>query len=423
MQTSRSFAAAYGVLGPTFEWLGDRQRGRLLRWAFGSISSAERTALQTTIRDATSQREAFSIVFLPMVSWHIFAFQRSHQLARAFARLGHPTYFAERWKYPPELLRPGGVAARDFVGARTLEDNLHLLRVPPGELFGLIDANMFDWAAAWFPHQLHFMPKRRQTRLLYELIDDLSLMPGMPKYWRRLHERAAKEADVVAGTADDLVAQLRAIGSDVLECPNGVALEDWVRSETSAVPDDLAAARAHQAVVCYYGTLSRWFDWESWNYAAAQRPEFAFVLIGPIDAECQSNVDSSVMPKNMFYLGPKPYESLPAYMQHVDVATIPFVLSKLTHAVSPVKLFEYMAAGKPIVASRMREIEKYRSVFLADNPQQFVAQLDVALRAKSDPLYQAQLQMEARQNTWAERATRLIEAMQAKSESTSLRRT
>ena len=109
----------------------------------------------------------------------------------------------------------------------------------------------------------------------------------------------------------------------------------------------------------------------------------------------------------------KPYSALPAYLQHFDVATIPFILNPITHATSPVKLFEYMAAGKPVVATKMREILKYSSVFFTDGGDDFVRSIDKALASRSDPAYLDLLAREAQANTWRERASTLGNLMHA----------
>jgi glycosyltransferase involved in cell wall biosynthesis len=115
---------------------------------------------------------------------------------------------------------------------------------------------------------------------------------------------------------------------------------------------------------------------------------------------------------NAFYLGKKAYGELPAYLAHFDVATIPFVLNPVTHACSPVKLFEYMAAGKPVVATRMREILKYKSVRFAGTATEFVAEIEAALKLRENEDHRALLRAEAEANTWRARAETLVRAME-----------
>ncbi|MDH7568020.1 MAG: glycosyltransferase, partial [Armatimonadota bacterium] len=116
---------------------------------------------------------------------------------------------------------------------------------------------------------------------------------------------------------------------------------------------------------------------------------------------------------NCFFLGPKAYGDLPGYVAHFDVATIPFRLNAITHSCSPVKLFEYMAAGKPVVTTPMREVLKYRSVLIGDTPQAFLEQVGRALLLRYDPGYRDLLAQEAAANTWTARAETLLAAAEA----------
>ena len=164
----------------------------------------------------------------------------------------------------------------------------------------------------------------------------------------------------------------------------------------------------------YYGALAEWFDWPLWIHAAKARPNWSFVLIGPAyDGDVAAVHARVAAAPNIFYLGPKRYDELPGYMQFVDVATIPFVLNAITHACSPVKLFEYMAAGKPVVTTAMREVLKYKSVLVARSAEEFVCRLDEAVTKQHDPAYLALLRTEAEANTWHSRAMALKKALQA----------
>lgn len=99
---------------------------------------------------------------------------------------------------------------------------------------------------------------------------------------------------------------------------------------------------------------------------------------------------------------------MPAYLQQFDVATIPFELTPLTHATSPVKLFEYMSAQKPIVTTAMHECEQYPVVQIAHNAGEFVTEIERALTLRADPHHCAALDETVRQNTWDARAAALL---------------
>lgn len=93
------------------------------------------------------------------------------------------------------------------------------------------------------------------------------------------------------------------------------------------------------------------------------------------------------------------------------MATIPFHVNEVTHAVSPLKLFEYMAGGRPVVTPALRECARYPAVLIASDPDDYVAQLRAAVALGDDPQYVSLLRRTARANTWEERAGTLIDAV------------
>ena len=114
---------------------------------------------------------------------------------------------------------------------------------------------------------------------------------------------------------------------------------------------------------------------------------------------------------NVNWLGAKPYGGLPAYLTHFSVATIPFIVNEVTHAVSPLKLFEYMAGGKPVVTPPLRECARQSEVLLADGPEEWIEMLDLAIELSADPGYQQRMIEAARLNTWDARVSSILDAI------------
>lgn len=165
-----------------------------------------------------------------------------------------------------------------------------------------------------------------------------------------------------------------------------------------------------QPIIGYYGALARWFDYDLVRQAAQMHPDWNFVLIGPDhdDTLKQSNILSI---SNVHWLGSRDYSQLPGYLRHFSVATIPFLVNNITIATSPIKLFEYMAAGKPIVTSDMPECRKYPGVFVAHDVMEFVEQLENALALCNEDGYLQQLYKTAQENTWEVRVNQIIAAL------------
>jgi hypothetical protein len=108
-------------------------------------------------------------------------------------------------------------------------------------------------------------------------------------------------------------------------------------------------------------------------------------------------------------MGPIDYTKLPRYACHFTVATIPFVMNEITESTSPIKLFEYMAMGHPIVTTGMPECRKYRSVLIGENHADFIRKVDRAIGLRSDPAYLDTLKAEALANTWESKARDIYE--------------
>jgi glycosyltransferase involved in cell wall biosynthesis len=116
-----------------------------------------------------------------------------------------------------------------------------------------------------------------------------------------------------------------------------------------ARPDDFPEA---EIVIGYHGSLyGDWFDWEALRRVALANRRSAVVLIG------DNKAAHPVLPPNVHFLGLKPQSDLPAYVQRFDVGLIPFKVNETTHAVSPLKAYEYLASGVPIAAPPLRALE------------------------------------------------------------------
>ena len=108
------------------------------------------------------------------------------------------------------------------------------------------------------------------------------------------------------------------------------------------------------------------------------------------------------------FLGSKSYFDLNAYAAYYDIAILPFKKSNLTEAVSPVKIFEYMAALKPIVSTDLRECRKYKSCLIAETNEEFMAQLKIATSLRNDADYLSILDAEARENSWQAKTAEIL---------------
>ena len=156
------------------------------------------------------------------------------------------------------------------------------------------------------------------------------------------------------------------------------------------------------------------WTWISWAASLTARPDWQIVLIGPVLAGCQEQVAALRRQANVHVLGERPYALVPRYLHGLDVCLIPFRLNDLTRSVNPLKFYEYLAAGKPVVASRLPELEQYGGVCsLAEGLQEYMEQIEAALSVESGAvaLLAEQRLAVARANSWQERTQAVAAAL------------
>jgi glycosyltransferase involved in cell wall biosynthesis len=156
---------------------------------------------------------------------------------------------------------------------------------------------------------------------------------------------------LLTGSAPSLVRSLRELsGREVIEVPNGVNSRIFDVDPDSPVPRDLPEGSG--PVLEYHGSLyGTWFDWDALIQVARAFPEARVILIGDRPRRVPD------LPGNVRLLGLKAQGSLPAYLARTDVGLIPFVVSKTTHAVSPLKAFEYLAMGVPVAGPPLEPLD------------------------------------------------------------------
>jgi len=115
---------------------------------------------------------------------------------------------------------------------------------------------------------------------------------------------------------------------------------------------------------------------------------------------------------NIRWIGQREYGELPAYLRLFDVAMIPFVINEITLATSPLKLYEYFAGGKPVIATPMPECEAFSEVSIVRNAEEFSRTLDVAKVQGQDPEFQRRLRELGRENSWTARVKLVRERLE-----------
>ncbi len=234
----------------------------------------------------------------------------------------------------------------------------------------------------------------------YRLADRVDQFSRVPQSILGLQRELIQKVDAVLTTSRDLhrwASEIRPEG--VHYVPNGV--NDFFFQDNGPLPADFPAD-GHPVVV-FVGAIDSWFDTETLEYAVETLSDLHFLLIGPLkDKHIGEKLEFLKNKVNFTYLGGRDHTTIPAYLKACAAAIIPFKLTELTHAVNPIKYYEYLACGLPVVASPMRELLELRGpLFTYRDRGQFCASLREAVGSKAE--MEQSLTAFARENTWKSR--------------------
>jgi len=201
--------------------------------------------------------------------------------------------------------------------------------------------------------------------MIYDLLDDWQTSLGATWYSPEVEQEIVDIASSVIATAPALVMHLQKMTSKpVLLLPNAVNSYLFNPERNYLRPADLPSAAW---VAIYVGALwGEWFDWELLVKVAQTYPEAAVVVVGDYSGQCQNP------PPNLYFLGLRPQRNLSAYLAHAQVAIIPWKVNQITQTTSPLKVYEYLAMQKPVVAPDITPLQSMPGVFLATDNTDFV---------------------------------------------------
>lgn len=234
-------------------------------------------------------------------------------------------------------------------------------------------------------------------QVVYDLIDEWGTSLGAEWYSPRTEQRIVDRSELLVASAPDLVERLEEMsGRSALLLPNAVNLNLFNRALEFEVPDDLPEG---DPIILYIGALwGEWFDWDLLGKIARSYPDAALTVIGDYRGQ------SPFTAPNAHFLGLKPQVKLPAYLKHSDVTIIPWEISPITQATSPLKVFEYLAMGVPVVAPKINPLLDLPYVYLSENHDEFIENIE---RARSCVMDEVVLDEFNKANSWQARIDEL----------------
>ncbi|WP_256585340.1 glycosyltransferase [Pseudomonas sp. Irchel 3H9] len=239
------------------------------------------------------------------------------------------------------------------------------------------------------------------SRLIYDCMDHHQGFGDNAADILLLEQRLVRDADIRLFTSDWLAQQWPVQANR----PSAVLRNAADFSQFSSVPASIYRDRLQRSVIGYYGAIADWFDHALVVQIAKAFPQHVVLLIGADTVGVRARLRGC---PNVEFIGEVPYTELPYYLHGFDLCIVPFKVTPLTLATNPVKVYEYLSAGKPVVTVDLPEMQQFgEQVQVARDTPGFIAAIAQAL-VPSTIEQIAQRQAFAAQQTWAHRADTLI---------------
>ena len=325
---------------------------------------------------------------------------------RIVRSMAGPRQVADRvWVWSPLVLPVHGSAFVRRLNDRLLRTRLRRMMAQLG----------FERPLVWTynPLTVGTAAKLDPAMLVYHAVDDLSSVPCVAgNAIRAAEQELVRQADTVFTTSTNLQSRLQPLQPGAVHyLPNVADYDHFAQSRTiGPIPDDLAAIPHPR--IGFIGAVSSYkVDFGLIAEVARRRPDWHWVLIGQIgEGQPGTNAAELRLP-NIHLLGPRDYGVLPDYLRGFDVATIPAASNPYTAAMFPMKFFEYLAAGRPVVAANVPALAPYgQACLMAESAIEFVAAIErIFNRGGPDPAVCDEL---ARRHTWQWRTREMLSILE-----------
>jgi glycosyltransferase involved in cell wall biosynthesis len=299
----------------------------------------------------------------------LYDLRRSFQKLRSFTVKDEPINLPERlYTLSPVMLPFGNRIIRSFNRCSLVQ----MVRRRAEEL-GFKDPILLTT----LPNASDFLGEFNEMLIVYYCVDDFLRWPGVNKTLvAEMEERLLSRADLLVCSSGELANLKRRNGLNIKILPHGVDFDHFSKAvcrqpETVPLLEGLSGPR-----IGYFGLLGEWVDIQLLELMARKNPGWSFVFMGTVI------IDTARLKSlpNVLFSGPVPYERLPEYVSYLDVLILPYRTSGRGHSITPLKLREYLATGKPVVATAIPECKLYEKVmFIAKSHEEFLAGVEQSI--------------------------------------------
>jgi UDP-galactopyranose mutase len=349
--------------------------------------------VQSKAEPSAPDNEATTLLCFSHLRWN-FVFQRPQHLMSRFAREMKVIF----WEEPVDIA-PNETAYLEVRQAKDAANvNIVVPHLPQGlpedareaTLKRLLDAHVSTKRGrliTWYytPMMLPFSRHLEADLTIFDAMDELSKFKFAPARLLELEQELIDRSDIVLTGGSSLFEAKKDRHHNVHCFPSSVDRAHFCKARSHqfdpADQEDLPRPR-----LGFYGVIDERFDTELLDCVAAARPNWSFVMVGPV-----VKISDADLPRrpNIHYLGGKTYDQLPAYLSGWDVALMPFAMNESTQFISPTKTPEYLAGGRPVVSTPIRDVVRHyghlEAVRIAATAVEFVAACEEALELARHP--------------------------------------
>ncbi|MEO6915560.1 MAG: glycosyltransferase, partial [Chitinophagaceae bacterium] len=226
----------------------------------------------------------------------------------------------------------------------------------------------------WYytPMSLNFTQGFSPALVVFDCMDELSAFKFAPASLKQNEEQLLQISDLVFTGGESLYRAKKDRHHSIYSFPSSIDKSHF-EAARSIKHDPIDQQNIPHPRLGFYGVIDERFDIELLRNVSALRPDWHFVLIGPV-----VKIDPAVLPQsqNVYFLGGKSYQELPGYLAGWDIALIPFALNESTKFISPTKTPEYLSAGKPVISSSIQDVvspyAELGLVHIADTSEDFI---------------------------------------------------